>query len=148
MPTPASPASVLRWKIGVSVVLLAAIAGLVAIAVTGLLGDRSEHRGVVTVSGCTFRSYAVHSNLYSCYGSFAADDLRVPYVTFVNSGRIDPGARLAATVSGPDDDTAHLVSEGWWRLAVTGGGALLLTVPLIAIWRRPRRRPAILPPPA
>ena len=37
MPTPASPAQVLRWKIGVSVVLLAAIAGLVGIAVTGLV---------------------------------------------------------------------------------------------------------------
>jgi hypothetical protein len=121
----------------VTAVLLAAAVGLVALAVTGVLGQRGRHRGEVTVVRCTFLTYHLHGSTYSCTGSFAGGGIRIPFVTFDNEGRLDPGARVAATVSGPSADTASLVSESRWRVIVTGGGAALLLLGVVLLWRAP-----------
>ena len=125
-----------RGRLLLTVPLLAAVVGLVALAVTG---NRSgERRGEVTVSRCDYVRDELHGKLYSCAGSFTADrgDFSVPYVTFDNLGRLDRGTRVAATVSGPDDTTASLVSESLWRLVLTLGGAAGAATLLVGLWWR------------
>jgi uncharacterized Zn-binding protein involved in type VI secretion len=119
--------------------LVAGVAGLLTIEVRGLLNDRDQQRGTVTVSGCTFLTYGRHGDTYRCGGRFTTGAFTVPYVTFNNLGSLDAGDTVAATVSGPGDDTAELVSEGFWRAVVTIGGAILLLGMLIAVWRLPWR---------
>jgi hypothetical protein len=125
-----------RPRLVLSLLLLAAIVGLVTLAVTGFRSG--EHRGTVTVSRCAYLRDELHGKLYSCAGSFAADGggFSVPYVTFDNLGRLDPGTRVAATLSGPDDTTASLVSESWWRLVITLGGAAAAAALLVSLWWR------------
>jgi hypothetical protein len=119
----------------VTVVMVAAIVGLLYVGIRGQLQDNGEHRGTVTVSECTFLTYQLHSNSYTCTGSFAGDGFTVPVVSWVNTGKADAGDRHAATVSGPDDTTAHLVVESRSRLVLTVGGAILFAVMLVALWR-------------
>jgi hypothetical protein len=125
-----------------TVLLLAVIAGLVVVEIRGILSERGQHQGEVTVADCTFLSFARHVNTYTCEGSFTSDaaDIRVPRVTFTNAGRLDPGSRVAATVSGPEDTTAHLVSESRWRLVLTTGFALGTAGLLVGLWRGTGRR--------
>jgi ABC-type transporter Mla subunit MlaD len=119
----------------VTVVMVAAIVGLLYVGIRGQVQDNGEHRGTVTVSDCTFLSYGQHVNSYTCQGGFAGDGFTVPVVTWVNTGKADPGDRLAATVSGPDDTTAHLVVESRSRLVLTVGGAIVFAGILVALWR-------------
>jgi hypothetical protein len=64
-------------------------------------------------------------------------------VSFHTNGTLHRGEVVAATVSGPADGTASLVSDSWWRLAVTGGGALMLLAVVALLWRAAwRQRPA------
>jgi hypothetical protein len=131
-----------RWRTALSVVLLGAIATLVTIGVADVLIERGAQRGQVTVQRCTHVDDRMHGSTYSCAGGFVADDdsFTIPSLTFFNDHTIDPGTRLAATVKGPDATTASLVSEVPWRLAVTGGGALLLLLIQLYLWRtRPPR---------
>jgi hypothetical protein len=136
----------LLWLGGFTVLVLAVIAVLVAVETRGVLSERGEHRGEVVVTGCTYLSPLRHGSRYRCEGAFIGDsgDIRVPSVTFTNDGRLDPGSRVAATVSGSADPTAHLVSESRWRLVVTGTGAVGLSVLLVCLWWKIpwRRRPA------
>jgi hypothetical protein len=134
------PTRARRWRWALTAVLLAGVAGLVVLAVTGVLGDRGRYRGEVTVVACTFLTYRPHGSAYTCAGSFAGGDIRIPVVTFTNDGRLDAGTRVAATVSGPDARTANLVSESRWRLIVSGAGAVLLLAVLVQLWRAPRSR--------
>lgn len=134
----------LLWRgIVVGAMVLAGV-GLLVLEARGLVADRQERRGRVTVSGCTFKAYAQHRNVYSCHGSFSdGGDLSVPDVDFDNVGDLDAGAVVTATVSGPEDTTAHLVSESHWRLVLTIGGALVLFGCAISLARAPvvGRRP-------
>jgi hypothetical protein len=129
-----------RWRVVLSVTLLAAIATLVTLGVADVLNRRGEHGGQVTVRSCTHVEDRMHGSTYSCTGSFVADDdtFDIPVVTFFNDRTLVPGTRAAATVSGPGDGTAALQSETGWRLAVTGGGALLLLAVQLVLWRTGR----------
>jgi len=119
--------------------LVAGIAGLLTIEARGWLHDRDQQRGTVTVTSCTFLTYGRHGDTYRCGGAFESPGFTVPAVTFSNLGSLDAGSKVEATVSGPGDDTAELVSEGFWRLVVTVGGSGVLLVLLIAVWRLPWR---------
>jgi len=120
-----------------TIVVLAAIAGLVGIAWHGQRLDSAGRRGTVAVTGCAFASYAAHGNIYQCGGNFTADDdsFTIPYVTFTNDGRLDTGHRMAVIVAGPDATTGTEVSESRVRLIITLSGALLLAAVLTAVWR-------------
>jgi len=125
------------WAMVVFTLLtLAAVAGLLSVALNGRHQDRAGHRGSVEVTGCTFSSYATHGDIYRCGGRFVAADgsFSIAYVSFVNDGRLDPGTRVAVIVAGPDATSATEVTESRARLLITGGGAVLLTVVLLAIW--------------
>ncbi|MEP7022464.1 MAG: DUF3592 domain-containing protein [Actinomycetota bacterium] len=149
---------VLRNRLIVTAVLLAIIAVLVTIEVRGVIGDRSQHRGVVTVSGCTFGSSGLHGNTYDCDGVFTADSgsighgFGVDFVTFTDDRQLSKGSKVAARVSGPDDTTATLVSESKYRLFLTGGFSLVLLWPLVTMWvlagRSARRRETAQPHPS
>ena len=136
---PAADRRVLAWRLGISAVLVAGIAGLVYLAVHGALGDRSRVRGDFTTSSCTRASYHGRGTSYDCLGSFRAGDLHLPVVSLHNTGRLNRGDTIGATVSGPDANTATPASESRWRLIVTTAGSLILAVYLYAIWK-PRRR--------
>jgi hypothetical protein len=135
----------------------ALLAGAVAWLALGTLRTygrlRSEPvRGTVTVAGCGFHHFAPRARgVYSCTGAFTADDgdVRVPSVSFPHEGRLAPGARIAARVSGPDDDTATVGGVGgvlWW-LVCTAGAASLLVAYLMALRRANRTwRGAAQPP--
>ncbi|WP_329101410.1 hypothetical protein OG792_20995 [Micromonospora sp. NBC_01699] len=57
---------------------------------------------------CGFLTFGQRSDTHSCQGLFTSDDaeLRLQPVTFDHAGGLDPGTRLTASVSGPDDGTA------------------------------------------
>ncbi len=104
---------------------------------------RAEHvRGTVTVTGCSFHHFAPRArSVYTCVGAFNADtgDVRLRSVSFPHEGGLAPGARIAARVSGPDDDTATVGAVGgvlWW-LVCTATAALLLAY-LLALRRANR----------
>jgi hypothetical protein len=120
-----------------TIVVLAAIAGLLTVASRGQQSDNSGQRGTVEVTGCTFASYAIHGDIYRCGGNFTADDHRftIPYVSFTNDGRIDPGRRVAVIVAGPEATTGIEVTESRARLVITLGGAILLAALLAVLWR-------------
>jgi hypothetical protein len=120
-----------------TIVVLAAIAGLVSVAWRGEQQDNGGQRGTVEVTGCAFASYAVHGDIYRCGGTFTADDhsFSIPYVSFTNDGRLDAGRRVAVIVAGPAATTGTEVAESRARLIITLGGALLLAAVLIVIWR-------------
>jgi hypothetical protein len=150
MSTPPSPASrrVLAWRSGVSAVLLAGMAGLIWLAVAGVLGDRGRVRGEFTASSCTRASYHVHGSSYDCLGSFHAGDVSIPVISLHSTGRLNRGEHVTATIENADSNTATPVSESRWRLIVTTAGTLLLLVVLIAIWRPARRRRPAEPTPS
>jgi hypothetical protein len=137
-PAAAAPSArrVLAWRAGISAVLLAGIAGLVYLAVTGITGDRGRLRGDFTASSCTRASYHVRGSSYDCLGSFRGGDVSIPVLSLHSTGRLDRGERVGATVDSPDANTATPVSESRWRLIVTSAGALLLLVALISLWRQ------------
>jgi hypothetical protein len=120
-----------------TLVVLAAVTGLLTVAVRGRHQDSAGHRGSVDVTGCTFASYATHGDIYRCGGNFTADDgtFTLPYVSFSNDGRLDPGAHVDVIVAGPAATTATEVTESRARLLVTVGGAILLAAFLLAVWR-------------
>ncbi|WP_238007265.1 hypothetical protein KZZ52_02635 [Dactylosporangium sp. AC04546] len=120
--------------IGVTALLLLGVAGLLTIAVRGVLHDRHQTRGTVTVTACAFETYGRHGDTYRCRGRFAGP-FDVAAVSFTNLGDLPPGATVEAAVSGPGDDTADLVSEGYWRLVLTLGGSLVLLGLVAALWR-------------
>jgi hypothetical protein len=126
------------WTIAVfTIVVLAAIAGLVSVAWLGQQHDNGGQRGTVDVTGCAFASYATHGDIYKCGGNFTADDhsFTIPYVTFTNDGRLDTGHRVPVIVAGPEATTGIEVAESRARLIITLGGALMLAVVLAVIWR-------------
>ncbi|GAA0714893.1 hypothetical protein Drose_02120 [Dactylosporangium roseum] len=125
------------FPIGLTVLLVAGIAGLLTVAVRGALHDRDQVRGTVTVTGCTFEAYGRHGDTYLCRGRFSGP-FDVPEVMFPNLGELTAGTTVAAAVSGPGDTTADLVSEGYWRLVVTIGGSIALLVILVLVWRTRR----------
>jgi|tagenome__1003787_1003787.scaffolds.fasta_scaffold20915707_2 hypothetical protein len=120
-----------------TVVVLAAIAGLVLVAWRGEQQDRGGRRGTVSVTGCAFASYAPHGDIYRCGGGFTADDrsFTIPYVGFTNAGRLAPDRRVAVRVAGPGATTGTEVSESRARLIITLGGAVLLAAILAVVWR-------------
>ena len=120
-----------------TIVVLAAIAGLVSVARHGHQQDSAGMRGTVEVTGCAFASYAIHGDIYRCGGNFTADDhsFTIPYVTFTNDGRLDSGRRVAVIVAGPEATTGTEVTESRARLIITLGGALLLAALLAVVWR-------------
>ncbi len=133
------------WLVALVVTLLAASVVWLALGTVRTYGRlRAERvRGTVTVAGCSFHHFAPRSRrVYACAGAFTADagDVRVPSVSFHHEGRLAPGARVAARVSGPDDDTATLDAVGgvlWW-LVSTATAAAVLVAYLVAL-RRARR---------
>ena len=129
------------FQITLTAVLVALIAGLLSIEIAGALADRGRHRGVVTVSACTYSRWIPRSRIYTCAGRFESDarDIRLPYVTFDHDGQLTPGTRVAATVSDRDDTSPKEVGQSWARLAVTGGLSLLLAVVTFLVWWVPRR---------
>ncbi|HEX6674075.1 MAG TPA: hypothetical protein VF486_03490 [Actinomycetes bacterium] len=147
-----------RWFAALVVAVLAgAVVGLALGTVRTYGRLRTERvRGTVTVAGCSFHHFAPRArSVYACSGAFTADagDVRVPSVSFPHEGRLSPGARVVARVSGPGDDTATVDAVGgvlWW-LASSAIAAALLVAYLMALRRARRgaphrRRPA--PPPA
>ncbi|HKT01177.1 MAG TPA: hypothetical protein VJT31_16760 [Rugosimonospora sp.] len=144
MTTPRSRAArTRRWRAAAAVTLLAAVATLVTIGVAGVLSGHGRQPGQVTVSRCTPVDDRFHGIRYSCTGSFAADDgtFRITEVTLLNDRPVQPGADVAATVSGPRDLTASPASDQQWPLYLLGGGALLLAL-LVLVWRWRPRGPA------
>jgi hypothetical protein len=141
--SPAARRRVRRWRFGLGAALLAVAAGLGALAVIGVLSQRGQIRGQITVTSCVIATHRLHTVSYACVGTFAADIGDAPDrgVSFHNDGPLRAGDHVAATVSGPGDSTASLVSNSWWRLVVTGGGALMFVV-AAALWGLTcRRRP-------
>jgi hypothetical protein len=131
--------------IGLAIAIVALGLGWLAVdTAQGLLAMRAEQRGVVTVSRCAFLNFNRAANTYTCVGSFAADrgDLRVPDVVFTHTGDVEPGEKLVATVSGPDDDTASIPEEFGlvWRLVAMAAGIAAI-VALVRHLRRLGHRP-------
>jgi hypothetical protein len=120
-----------------TLVVLVAVGGLVGVAWRGHRQDTAGKPGEVEVTGCLFVSYAPHGDIYRCGGRFTADDhsFTIPYVTFKNDGRLGSGRRVAVRVAGPTATTGTEVTESRARLVVTLGGALLLVVVLVVVWR-------------
>src|SRR5919198_5811922 len=105
------------WLVALVVTLLAAAVVGLALGTVRTYGRlRTERvRGTVTVAGCSFHHFAPRSRrVYACSGAFTADadDVRVPLVSFYHEGSLAPGARVAARVSGPGDDTATVDAVG------------------------------------
>jgi hypothetical protein len=120
-----------------TLVVLAAIAGLIIVARHGYQQDDAGQRGTVEVTSCAFASYAIHGDIYRCGGTFTADDhsFTIPYVTFNNAGRLASGRRVAVSVAGSEETTGNEVSESRARLIITLGGAILLAGILMVVWR-------------
>jgi hypothetical protein len=120
-----------------TIVVLAAIVGLLSVALRGHQQDHAGQRGTVEVNSCSFASYAIHGDIYRCGGSFTADDhsFTIPYVSFINDGRLDRGGRVALIVAGPDATTGIEVTESRARLIITVGGAILFAAVLAVMWR-------------
>jgi hypothetical protein len=120
-----------------TIVVLAAIVGLLSVARRGHQQDHAGQRGTVEVTGCTFASYAIHGDIYRCGGNFTADDhsFTIPYVSFNNDGRLDAGRRVAVIVTGPEATSGIEVTESRARLVITLGGAILLAALLAVLWR-------------
>jgi hypothetical protein len=140
-----------KWFVVLVVALLAgAVVWLAAGTVRTYGRLRAEHvRGTVTVTGCSFHHFAPRArSVYSCVGAFTADagDVRLRSVSFPHEGGLAPGARVAARVSGPDDDTATVgaVRGVLWWLVCTAAAAALLLAYLLALRRARRGAP---PPP-
>ena len=124
-----------------TVVILAIIAALAAFEILGVLSDARQQRGVITVVSCFFSSEGTHSQkIYDCSGTFVADKgpighgIGLDFVNFTNDGDLAPGAKVAALVSGPDDNTATEASESRFRLYLTGGFSVLLLLVLVGLW--------------
>lgn len=145
MAPPTDPTRRLSRVIGLAIVIVALGLGWLAVdTAQGYLAMRAERRGVVTVSRCAFLNFNRPANTYTCVGSFAADrgDLRVPAVVFTHTGPVEPGERLVATVSGPDDDTASIPREFGivWRLVAMAAG-IVAVVAMVGRLRRLGPRP-------
>jgi hypothetical protein len=133
-----------RWRLAYTGVLVVGIVLLVGVAVRGVLRERGEQPGRVTVSGCEFVSYGQHGNNYECHGRFVSKDgrLDVPDVGFPNVGRLAAGTHVSAKLSDPDDTTASTTGESRARVIVTGLGSAVLLGGVVALWRprRPKQR--------
>ena len=119
-----------------TLIVLAAIAGLGNVAWRGHQQDHAGQRGTVEVTGCVFVSYAVHGDIYRCGGTFTADDqsFTIAYVSFSHAGRLGAHRRVTLSVTGPEATTGTEVTESRARIIITLGGAILLAAMLVLLW--------------
>jgi hypothetical protein len=141
-------ASVWRWRIGISVVIVSGVVGLVYAEVSGELADRRKVHGTFTSTGCIDRGRHGRTHYWDCIGTFTSNDGRVSsIVTLVDSTKnLGNGRRAGALLDTPDARHAREASQSVFRRWVTIGFASLLTVMLVGMWVSLLRADRGLPP--
>ncbi|WP_329101850.1 hypothetical protein OG792_22190 [Micromonospora sp. NBC_01699] len=134
------PTRRLGWFLGLTVAALAVLSVYFIVDAVRTIGTlRQERAGTVSVTRCEFLTFGQRSDTYSCQGLFTSNDaeLRLQPVTFDHAGDLDPGTRVAASVSGPDDGTATV--GGTRSVGMRVVGAVVSVAGLVAVLLRSRR---------
>jgi hypothetical protein len=131
-------ASVWRWRIGFSLVLVVAAAGLAYLSVAGVQQAHRRIHGTFTNLGCREDGTRGRGGrTYYCLGGFVSDDgaVDIPVVSLrENSPQPREGQQIRAGVDSPDAQQAVPAGEDRARLILTTTFAAVLLGTLALMW--------------